>query len=210
MHECRRTTSTPRSVVSHELKLGLVQCHTATEAARGQLAVRRGELGGEDHIAVRVDGADLPQAAGLDGQAVGQLPAALIKGQKADAVSVRRADETPVGTETQLLYVASPDVRLLDVVGETQGAAGRDQRPGGRPLLKLVHTGPLLVVHVAGTADECGPAFRMELEGGDAVPSVPLSWDLRGQHFQTVSGREAFSVRVDFTGVISLTSSCRP
>lgn len=50
----------------------------------------------------------------------------------------------------------------------------------------------LLVVHVAGTADECGPAFRMELEGGDAVPSVPLSWDLRGQHFQTVSGREAY------------------
>lgn len=71
-----------------QLKLGLVERHASAEAARGQLAVRRGELGGEDHIAVGVDGADLLQDAGLDGQAVGQLTAALVERQQPHAVSV--------------------------------------------------------------------------------------------------------------------------
>lgn len=53
------------------LKFGLVQSNTSTQAARGQLAVCWGELGGENHVTVRVDGADLSEAAGLDGQAVG-------------------------------------------------------------------------------------------------------------------------------------------
>lgn len=49
----------------------------------------------------------------------------------------------------------------------------------------------LLVVCVAGTSDECGPAFRVELEGGDAVSSVTLSRDLWSQNLQTVPGRKA-------------------
>lgn len=102
------------------LKLGLVKSHSSAEAARGQLAVRWGELGGEHHVAVRVDGADLPEAAGLDGQAVGQLAAVLVEGQQADAVAVRRADEPSVRAETQLLDVAPPHVGLLDVVGEAE------------------------------------------------------------------------------------------
>lgn len=56
---------------SRTLKFGLVQSNTSTQAARGQLAVCWGELGGENHVTVRVDGADLSEAAGLDGQAVG-------------------------------------------------------------------------------------------------------------------------------------------
>lgn len=37
----------------------------------------------------------------------------------------------------------------------------------------------LLVIHVAGAADERGPAFRVELQGCDAVAPVLLSWDFR-------------------------------
>lgn len=125
------------------LEFGLVKRHASAQAPRGQLAVRWGELGGEHHVAVRVDGADLPEAAGLNGQAVGQLAAALVEGQQADAVAVRGADEPSVGAEAELLDVAPAHVGLLDVVGEAQGAAGRHQRPRGRPLLELVHTGPL-------------------------------------------------------------------
>lgn len=77
-----------------------------------------GELCGEHHIAVRVDGADLPEAAGLHGEAVGQLAAVLVEGQQADPVAVRGADESSVWAEAQLLDVASPHVGLLDVVGE--------------------------------------------------------------------------------------------
>lgn len=107
-----------------QLKLGLVKGDASTEAARGQLAVSGGELGGQHHVAVRVDGAHLPEAAGLDGQAVGQLAALLIKRQQADAVAVRGADESPVRAEAQLFDVAPPHVSLLDVVGEAEGAAG--------------------------------------------------------------------------------------
>lgn len=80
--------------------------------------MRRGELGGEHHIAVRVDGANLPEAAGLHGQAVGQLTAVLVKGQQADTVAVRRADESAVGAEAELFDVAPTHISLLDVVGE--------------------------------------------------------------------------------------------
>lgn len=125
------------------LKLGLVKRHAAAEAARGQLAVCRGELGGEHHVAVRVDGAHLPQAAGLDGHAVHQLAAVLVEGEQADAVAVRRADEPSVGAEAQLLDVAPAHVGLLDVVGEAEGAAGGDRRAGGRALLEFVHARPL-------------------------------------------------------------------
>lgn len=125
------------------LKLGLVKGDASTEAARGQLAVCRGELGGEHHVAVRVDGADLPEAAGLDGQAVGQLAAALVEGQQADAVAIRGADESSVRAEAQLFDVAPADVGLLDVVGEAEGAAGGDERAGGRSFLELIHTCPL-------------------------------------------------------------------
>lgn len=125
------------------LKFGLVEGYTAAEAARGQLAVCWGELGGEHHVAVRVDGANLPEAAGLDGQAVNQLPAVLVKGQQPNAVAVWGADEPPIWAETQLLDIAPPDVGLLDVVGETEGAARGDRRASWRPLLELVHTCPL-------------------------------------------------------------------
>lgn len=100
------------------LKFGLVEGHASTEAARGQLAVCRRELGGQHHVAVRVDGADLPEAAGLDRQTVSQLTAALVEGQQADAVAVGGADEPPVRAETQLLNVAPSHVGLLYVVGE--------------------------------------------------------------------------------------------
>lgn len=49
----------------------------------------------------------------------------------------------------------------------------------------------LLVVHVAGASDERGPAFGMELQRRDAVASVLLSGDLRGQNLQAVPGGEA-------------------
>lgn len=103
----------------------------------------RGELGGEHHVAVRVDGADLPEAAGLDGQAVGQLAAALVEGQQADAVAIRGADESSVRAEAQLFDVAPANVGLLNVVGEAEGTAGGDQRAGGRSFLELIHTCPL-------------------------------------------------------------------
>lgn len=108
------------------LKLGLVKGDASTEAARGQLAVCWGELGGEHHVTVWVDGADLPEAAGLDGQAVGQLAAALVEGQQANAVPIRGADESSIRAETQLFDVAPADVGLLDVVGEAEGTAGGD------------------------------------------------------------------------------------
>lgn len=105
--------------------------------------MRRGELGGEHHVAVRVDGADLPEAARLDGEAVGQLAAALVERQQADAVAVRGADEASVRAEAQLFDVAPADVGLLDVVGEAEGAAGGDQRASGCSLLELIDAGPL-------------------------------------------------------------------
>lgn len=76
-----------------------------------------GELCGEHHVTVGVDGADLSEAAGLDGHAVGQLAAALIEGQQADAITVRGADESSVRAEAQLFDVAPAHVGLLDVVG---------------------------------------------------------------------------------------------
>lgn len=54
----------------------------------------------------------------------------------------------------------------------------------------------LLVVHVAGASDERGPAFRVELQGGDAVPSVSLSRDLWSQNLQAVPGRKACKNKV--------------
>lgn len=125
------------------LKLGLVEGHASTEAARGQLAVCWRELSGEHHVAVRVDGADLPEAAGLDRQTVGQLTAALIKGQQADAIAIGGADEPSIRAETQLLNVSPPHVGLLNVVGEAEGAARGDERASGCSLLELIHTRPL-------------------------------------------------------------------
>lgn len=114
-----------------------------TEAPRGQLAVCWGELGGEHHVTVRVDGAYLPEAAGLDGQAVDQLAAALVEGQQADAVAVRGTDEPSIWAEAQFLDVAPAHVGLLNVVGKAEGAAGGDQRASRCSLLELVHTRPL-------------------------------------------------------------------
>lgn len=105
--------------------------------------MRRRELSGEHHVAVRVDGTNLPEAAGLDGQAVGQLGAALVKRQQADAVPIRGADESSVRAEAQLFDVAPANVGLLDVVGEAEGAARGHQQAGGRPFLELINTGPL-------------------------------------------------------------------
>lgn len=128
---------------SSSLKLGLIKSNSSAKAAWSQLAVRGGELGGEHHIAVRIDGADLSEAAGLDGHAVGQLAAAVVEGQQADTVAVRGADESSVRAEAQLFDVAPAHVGLLDVVGEAEGAAGRDEWAGWRPLLELIHTRPL-------------------------------------------------------------------
>lgn len=49
--------------------------------------------------------------------------------------------------------------------------------------MRLFH---LLVVHVAGAPDERGPAFRVKLQGSDAVAPVSLSRDLRGQDLKAV------------------------
>lgn len=54
----------------------------------------------------------------------------------------------------------------------------------------------LLVVHVAGASDERGPAFRVELQRGDAVPSVSLSRDLGSQNLQAVPGRKTCKNKV--------------
>lgn len=62
----------------------------------------------------------------------------------------------------------------------------------------------LLVIHVAGASDERGPAFRVELEGGDAVPSVPLSRDLWSQNLQTVPGRKACENKVSDNFIVQL------
>lgn len=105
--------------------------------------MRRRELGGEHHVTVRVDGADLPEAAGLNRQAVSQLATALVESQQAYAVTIGGADEPPVRAEAKFFDVTSANVGLLDVVGEAEGAARGDQRPCGRPLLELVHTRPL-------------------------------------------------------------------
>lgn len=155
---------------------------------------------------MRVDGANLPQQSRPHRHAVRQLGTVLIERQQAHTVTIRRADEPAIGTEAQLLNVAAADVSLLDVVCETQRAARRHRGSRWSALLKLIHTRPLtktetrllkliphvahflglgcstdlLVVHVAGAAQQCGPAFRVKLQGGDAVPAVPLAWDLRG------------------------------
>lgn len=50
----------------------------------------------------------------------------------------------------------------------------------------------LLVIHVAGAAQECGPAFGVQLQWSDAVSSVPLTRDLRGQNLQTVPRRQTW------------------
>lgn len=67
---------------------------------------------------MRVDGADLPQAAGLDGQAVGQLTAALVEGEETDAVAIGGAYEPSIRAKAQLLDVAPPNISLLNVVSE--------------------------------------------------------------------------------------------
>lgn len=62
----------------------------------------------------------------------------------------------------------------------------------------------LLVVHVAGAPDECGPAFRMELQGGDAVPSVSLPGDLWSQNLQAVPGRHTCENKVCDNLIVNL------
>lgn len=92
---------------------------------------------------MRVDGADLPEAAGLDRQTVSQLTTALVKGQQADAIAVGRADEPSIRAEAQLLNVAPPHIGLLYVVGEAEGAARGDKGTSWCSLLELIHTRPL-------------------------------------------------------------------
>lgn len=105
--------------------------------------MRGGEFGGEHHVAMGVDGAQLPQPAGLGWLAVSQLTTAAIKGQQSHAVSVGGADEAAIRAEAQLLDVASAHIGFLDVVGESQRTARGHGRPRRRPLLELVHACPL-------------------------------------------------------------------
>lgn len=72
-------------------------------------------------------------------------------------------------------------------------------KTGGCVLCERTRVAHLLVVHVAGAADERGPALRMELQGGDAVPSVSLPGDLRSQDLQAVSRRKACETRVELS-----------
>lgn len=82
------------------------------------------------------------------------------------------------------------------------------QRQGLRLLVLYlkdkIYGSHLLVVHVAGAPDECGPAFRMELQGGDAVPSVSLPGDLWSQNLQAVPGRHTCKNKVCDNLVINL------
>lgn len=125
------------------LKMGLVECYTSAEAAGGQLTVRRRELGGKDHVAVRVDWANLTQHRHSLGHALLELSTVLIEGQQTYAVPVWRADKATVRAKAQFLDVATAHVGLLDVMREPQRAAGRDRQPRWSSLLKLVHACPL-------------------------------------------------------------------
>lgn len=67
----------------------------------------------------------------------------------------------------------------------------------------------LLVVGVAGTSDEGGPTFRVELEGSDAVSSVSFSGDLWSQDLQAVPGRKACKDKSAVNSTwVSRVSSC--
>lgn len=125
------------------LKVGLVECYTSAEAAWGQLTVCGRELGGEDHVTVRVDWADLTQQCRTLRNTLLKLRTALIEGQQTHAITIRRTDETTVRAEAQLLDVATAYIGLLDVVREPQRAARWDRQPRWSSLLKLVHTRPL-------------------------------------------------------------------
>lgn len=157
------------------LKVWLIQSYASAKAAWCELTVSGWELGGEHHVAVRVDGANLPQQSRPHRHAVRQFGTVLIERQQAHPVTIRRADEPAIGTEAQLLNVASADISLLDVVRETQRAARRHRRSRRSSLLKLVHTRPLrktetrLLIHFAGST-----LFRFRLHHWP--PGRPCCW----------------------------------
>lgn len=53
----------------------------------------------------------------------------------------------------------------------------------------------LLVIHVAGAAQECGPAFGVQLQRSDAVSPVPLTRNFWGQNLKTVPRRQTWGSR---------------
>lgn len=124
------------------LELWLVEGDTSAKAPRGDLTVCGGELGGEHHVVVGVERADLAQGAGLPRQAVHQLAAVRIEAQQADAEAVRGRDHAAVGAEAELFDVASAHIGLLDTVREAQGAArGHGAHRGS--FLEFIDTSPL-------------------------------------------------------------------
>lgn len=125
------------------LKVGLIECYTSAEAAWGQLTVRGWELGGKHYITVGVDWANLAQHRRTLGHTFLKLGTVLVEGQQTHAVPVWRTDKTTVWAKAQLLDIAAAHVGLLDVVRESQRAAGRGWQPWRGSLLKLVHTRPL-------------------------------------------------------------------
>lgn len=124
------------------LELWLIERNASAKAPRGDLTVRWGELGGEDHVVVGVQGADLLQRTGLLGQAVHELAAARVEPQQADPEAVRGRDHASVGAEAQLLDVTPAHVGLLDAVRQAQGAARRDGAHRGS-FLEFIDTSPL-------------------------------------------------------------------
>lgn len=115
--------------------------------------MRGGELGGEHHVVVGVERADLAQGAGLPRQAVHQLAAVRVEAQQADAEAVRGRDHAAVGAEAELLDVAPAHVGLLDAVCQPQGAArGHGAHRGS--FLEFIDTSPLKGEAKKGTLKE--------------------------------------------------------
>lgn len=124
------------------LELWLVEGDASAKAPRGDLTVRGGELGGQHHVVVGVERADLAQGTGLPRQAVHQLAAVRVEAQQADAEAVRGRDHAAVGAEAELLDVAPAHIGLLNAVRQAQGAARRDKAHRGS-FLEFIDTSPL-------------------------------------------------------------------
>lgn len=143
------------------LELWLIERNASAKAPRGDLTVCWGELGGEDHVVVGVQGADFLQGTGFFGQAVDQLTAVRVEPQQADAEAVRGRDHASVGAEAQLLDVTPAHVGFLDAVRQSQGTARRDGAHGGS-FLEFIDTSPLK-----------GEAERGTLKGNPSTANAP-------------------------------------
>lgn len=100
------------------------------------------ELGGQDHIAVRVERADLLQGGSFFGQAVNQFTALGVKSQQADPIAMWGRDHSAIRAETEFFDITSANIGFLDAMSQSKGTA-RGNWPHWRSFLKFVDTSPL-------------------------------------------------------------------